>query len=129
MLLCRDMSYWRGISFKAVFLGFAVGYFLPWAIVKTLLYLLLIFGVTELLGALPLFAVVYMAVMAPYFAGYIGARHSTTLPIINGILATATGLIAMYLSAGMIAPFVYPVIVTIALLLGYTGARRYVAQG
>lgn len=123
------MSYWDGISFKAIFLGFVGGSFVPYAVFKTAAYLLLIFGVTGLFGALPLFMVVYIVLAAPFASGYLGARFSTALPIINGMLATAAGVAGVVILTKAMAAFLYPAIVAVALSLGYAGAKKSVAHG
>ena len=123
------MNYLKGISLKAIAIGFVGGYCVPYALVKGFGYILYSLGVRQLFGFIPLVIVALITVLAPIASGYLGAKYSTKLPLLNGILATAVGVAAFFAVGQMGDPFIYIIVAMLAFAFGYVGAKRYVAYG
>jgi len=121
------MNYWNGISLKAIAIGFVGGYCVPYALVKGLGYLLYYLEVSQLFGFIPLAIVAFITVLAPLASGYLGAKYSIKLPLLNGMLATAVGVAAFFAVGQMGGVFIYIIVAVLASVFGYVGAKRYVA--
>lgn len=123
------MNYVNGISLKAIAIGFVGGYCVPYALVKGLSYVLYSLGVKQLFGFIPLVILSLITVLAPLASGYLGAKYSIKLPLLNGMLATAVGVAAFFAVGQMGGAFIYIIVAVLAFALGYVGAKKYVAYG
>ena len=123
------MSYWEGISIKAIAIGVAGGYGIPYILIKVFSYLLYIIGINQIFGTVPLLMVVLMAGIAPLASGYLGAKHSNSLPVLNGILATVVGAVVLAASGQSETLYIPIIVLLLAMAFGYIGARRFVAHG
>jgi hypothetical protein len=123
------MDYLKGISPKAIAIGFVGGYCVPYVLLKGLGYVLYSLGVSQLFGLIPLVIVALLTVLAPIASGYLGAKYSITLPLLNGMLATAIGVAAFFAVGQMGGAIIYAIVAVLAFVFGYVGAKRYVAYG
>ena len=102
---------------------------MPYFLIKALAYILAYLGVSQLSGTLPLLIIVLIAIIAPLASGYLGARYSKSLPLVNGLAATSTGIVAFVVFAQPDSLLIYAIFAVLALIFGYFGARRYVLHG
>lgn len=123
------MEYLKGISLKAIAIGFVGGYCVPYVLLKLLAYLLVALKIEQLFGLIPLVVVILIVLVAPLASGYLGAKYSNTLPLLNGVLASAVGLAAFGVIGQMGSVVIYLIVITLAISLSYVGAKRYVAHG
>ena len=123
------MDYLKGLSVKAIVYGVSLGYIAPLICLKILGPLMLSLGISQLFGAVPLLISVALAIVAPLACGYIAAKNSTRLPIINGLAATSIGVTIFAIFSSFNGIIVYSIVILLAAIFGYTGAHRYVAHG
>lgn len=119
----------KGISLKAIAIGFVGGYCVPYVLLKGFGYILYSLGVSQLFGLIPLVIVALITVLAPLASGYLGAKYSVALPLLNGMLATAVGVAAFFAVGQIGGAIIYVIVAVLAFVFGYAGAKRYVAYG
>jgi len=117
------------ISLRGIGYGLLFAYILPMAGIKALLYVLANIGVQNIFGGLATLFVVYLLVFAPLASGYLGAKYSNSLPLLNGMIATITGVLFVILAGELNGLFIFLTFIVISLALGYVGSNRFVKHG
>ena len=110
-------------------MGLLLGYLLPIVLMKALAYVLYEVGVTQVYGTIATLLIIYLAFVAPLLSGYFGAKYSSKLPMLNGIVATLFGLLALFTLGQFNGAIIYIAFVILAVAFGYLGSRRFVLHG
>lgn len=71
----------------------------------------------------------WLIFVAPTITGYIAAKYSKALPLLNGMLATIIGII-LYFTHGEFGVLWFSILyIVLSMFLGYVGARRFIIHG
>ena len=117
------------ISLKGIGYGLLFAYILPMAGIKALLYVLANIGIQNIFGGLATLLVVYLLVFAPLASGYLGAKNSESLPLLNGMAATILGVLFVILAGELNGLYIFIIFIIVSLTLGYIGSNRFVKHG
>ena len=120
------MEYIKSISIISILIAAIVGHAVPY--VGLIIFSIITDdGVQSISVSFVIVGVLFL--IAPIITGYLAAKYSKSLPVLNGMLATIVG-IALYFTHGSFNfLWLAAIFILLSLLLGYLGARRFVVHG
>lgn len=119
----------KSISFRAVGMGLLFGYLTPYLLFKLMLYIMYCLGVSGFSGFFSYLLLAVPLFFSPTISGYLGAKHSSKMPVLNGALATLAGVIFFFIVSEPSGFYMYLVMCLLAFACSYAGSRRFIIHG
>lgn len=94
LVVIATMNYLKALSPKGVLIGLLAGYVIPFSIVKAIAWVAFASGIESvfLSPTSGLLVAVVVLIACPFFGGYLAAKHSKELPVVNAVVTTIIGI-------------------------------------
>ena len=120
------MNYLKALSPKGILIGLLAGYVIPFSVVKGIVWVAFSSGIESvfLSPTSGLLVTVVVLIACPFFGGYLAAKNSGELPVVNAVVTTIIGITLISSVVGIYSMVVHSIGATVALVFGYFGGGR-----